>query len=117
MAEGDYEIRFSAVSLAQKSPFSDWHHFKIVYPVEEAPTGMIMLGISITVSLVVAVSISYYYKHKIMTILKRQNETVGLLTEMEPTDFHEVKLNHLNVFDRLANISEDDDDDDENDKK
>jgi predicted phage tail protein len=104
LPEGEYELRVAAVSIAQQGSFTNWHVFKVVGPTEEVPVGTITLGIFFVLTLVVGASISYYYKHRIITALRRRNDTVYLMNEIEPTDFHEVSIHHND--DRLSDIYE-----------
>lgn len=94
-----------AVSLAGNGQFSDLHYFSIVIPQKEFSWNWIIIGLSLLIIFVVSGSISYYYKHKIITILKRQGDSVILMNDVQPTDFHNVSLKHTSC-DRLSDILE-----------
>lgn len=52
--------------------------------------------------------VSYYYKHKIVTMLKQDSDRLVLMKDIEPTDFHNISLRHKS-FDTLSDIMEFDD--------
>jgi hypothetical protein len=96
-----------AISLAGNGQFTDFHYFSIVIPLKEVSWNWIIIGISLVIIFVVSGSISYYYKHKIITILKRQGDSVVLMNDVQATDFYNVSLKHTSC-DRLSDIVEND---------
>lgn len=97
-----------AVSLAGKGPFTDFHQFKIVKPEQPDSTGWIIFGAVFILILFCVMLVSYYYKHKIallIRLMRRQNDTIVLMKDIEPTDFHEISLHHKS-FDQLSDIME-----------
>lgn len=104
LSEGDYLFRVTAVSLAQIKPYTDWHLFKIIrsneYPV------LIYISLGFVIALMIGAGTSYYYKHKLLNIFRRMNDTSPLINEMAPIDFLEISQNHSN--DGLYSINEDD---------
>lgn len=98
-----------AVSLANNGQFSDFYYFSIIIPLEKISWNWIIIGISLVIIFVVSASISYYYKHKIITILKRQGDSIVLMNDVQQTDFYNVSLKHTSC-DRLSDIVESDED-------
>lgn len=66
-----------------------------------------MLAVVVVLLLACITTVSYYYKHKIMTLLKGHNDRIILLQDIEPTDFNEMSLHHKS-FDNLSDIMEND---------
>ena len=97
-----------AVSLAGKGQFTEFHQFRIIKPEDPDLTGLIAFSAIFIFILVCAALASYYYKHKIMfliRLLKRKNDTIVLMNEIEPTDFQEISLRHKS-YDQLSDIME-----------
>lgn len=98
-------FRIRANSLAQTGPFTDWHSFKVIKPPKKSPFALIAISLSIFIAFTLAVFASFYYKHKIMILLRSQNDSNFLVSEMEPTDFSEIQSRY-NSIDRLSDILE-----------
>lgn len=101
---GEYMFRGRAVSIAGDGNLSEWHRF---YVTERPKSKMwIIILVIILFVLATAIVISYYYKHKIMTILRFQNDKIFLLHDVQhdSTDFFEISLHHKS--DKLSDISE-----------
>lgn len=94
-----------AVSLAAYGQFSDFYYFSIVIPPKEHSWNLIIVVSCVIVMFVVSAGISYYYKHKIITLLKRQGDSQVLMNDVQPIDFHDVSLKHSSC-DRLSDIME-----------
>lgn len=94
-----------AVSLAGKGRFTDFHEFRIVKPENRLSKGWILLGVVLALLLACVTTVSYYYKHKISTLLRGHSDRIILMQDMEPTDFQEISLHHKS-FDKLSDILE-----------
>ena len=90
---GNYEFRARAVSVAGNGPWMDYHEFFIIKPVNEVSKGWYLLAAVVATILICITTVSYYYRHKIMT-LKRQNDNVHLLDDIAPTNFEDVSLHY-----------------------
>jgi hypothetical protein len=96
-----------ATSLAGQGKYTDFHYFTIVEPEKVYPIGWILFGVLFIVFLIFGASISFYYKHKILTFVRSRNDRLFLMNEIEPTDFCEVSL-RMRSLDRLSDSSEQD---------
>lgn len=94
-----------AVSLAGNGPYTDFHEFRIIKPDTSISRGWILLGAIVALLLVCIATVSFYYKHKILSLLRSHNDRIVLMQDMEPTDFNEISLHH-HSFDKLSDIME-----------
>lgn len=85
-----------ASSLAGYGPFSDFHYFEIHQSeislistkIEtKISWSWIVGGVGIGVVLIIFVGIAYYYKHKIVILFRRRDDSAVLMKNEEPTDF------------------------------
>lgn len=100
-----------AVSLAGNGQYTDFHQFKIIKPVQPDSTGWIIFSAIVLLILVSVMLVCYYFKHKVRLLFRRVRRTEDtdiLLQEIEPTDFHEISLNHdhSSSSDNLSQIFE-----------
>lgn len=103
---GSYVFRVRAVSLGGNGPFTDFHEFSIIKPVKTISKGWFLLGAVLSLLMVCVTSVSYYYKHKIV-LWKRQSDTIHLMDDIAPTDFHEISLRHESDDDKFLRSLED----------
>lgn len=91
---GNYSFRVLAVSLAGPGAFTDHHDFRIVEIDNSISRGWIILGVVAALLLASTATVAYYYKHKIATLLRRQDDNLVLLQDIQPTDFDELSRHH-----------------------
>lgn len=95
---GNYAFRVLAVSLAGPGAFTDYHDFRIVEIDNSISRGWIILSVVAALLLACTATVSFYYKHKIATLLRRQDDNIVLLQDIQPTDFNELSRHHGNDF-------------------
>lgn len=89
----------SAVSLAGPGAFTGYHDFRIVEIDNSISRGWIILGVVAVLLLACIATVSYYFKHKIATLLRRQDDDIVLLQDIQPTDFNELSMYHETLND------------------
>lgn len=98
-----------ANSLAGQGPFSDFHYFQIFDLASNNETKIswkwILFGSLIVAILSMSIGIAYYYKHKIVTLLTRQDDSAVLMKNVE--DDIDVSSSRC---DTLSDITENDED-------
>lgn len=106
---GSYGFRVLAVSLAGEGKFSEFHKFQIVIqnlkPEEPTSKGWIVFGVISALLLASITSFCYYYRHKIITGIRRQDDQTFSMKEIELTDFNRISMLHKSV-DNLSDIME-----------
>lgn len=107
---GTYAFRVMAVSLAGKGEYTDFHEFHVIKPEYSMSKGWFVVGAVFTLLLICGSIASFYYKHKIMILFQRRNDTISLLQdmEMEQLNFHEISLHHEKSLYRMSDILESD---------
>lgn len=103
---GNYSYRVMANSLAGNGLFSDFHYFEIFDSKNngnEISWKWIIIGIFGFAFLLTSIGVAYYYKHKILILLKRQDDSSVLMKDVD--DFINVSSSRC---DNLSDIIEND---------
>lgn len=105
---GNYSFRVMANSLAGNGPYSDYHNFQIIDSKnndnEISWKSWIFGSLGVAILLII-IGFAYYYKHKIVTLLRRQDDSAVLMKDVD--DFVNVSSKHC---DTLSDIIENDED-------